>query len=169
MNVLNIKIRNDGFTLIELIVVIAILGILSTIGLTSFRTSQIKSRDAKRKSDLEQVQRALEMYMNDVGHYPNSTAIGGTIGSFSWGVEFKDAKGTIYMKELPKDPTGNTEYCYKSVVAPTVATSYQLYAKLENSQDPKCLGGQLKCIDPQGTCAGQKIYNYGVASSNTIP
>lgn len=169
MNVFSIKIRYDGFTLIELIVVIAILGILASIGLTSFQTSQMKSRDAKRKSDLEQVQRALEMYYNDVGAYPNSTAPGGTIGSFSWGVEFKDAKDTVYMKELPKDPTGSTEYCYKSVVAPTPATSYQLYAKLENSQDPKCLGGQSMCTDPQGTCAGQKIYNYGVASPNTTP
>ena len=154
-----------GFTLIELIVVIAILGILAGIGLTSFRTSQIKSRDAKRKSDLEQVQRAVEMYMNDAGHYPNSAAIGGTIGDFSWGVEFKDAKGTVYMKELPKNPTGNPEYCYKAVVAPTPATSYQLYAKLENTQDPACLGGN--CATARACGAG--TYNYGVASSNATP
>lgn len=159
------KIKKTGFTLIELIVVIAILGILATIGLTSFRASQIKSRDAKRKSDLEQVQRALEIYMNDVGHYPNSTTEGGIIDSFLWGAEFSDAKGTMYMKELPKDSNSSSEYCYKSVAVPAVATSYKLYAKLENSQDPACLGGN--CATARG--CGTGTYNYGVSSSNTSP
>ena len=154
-----------GFTLIELIVVIAILAILAGIGLSTFRISQLKSRDARRKSDLEQIQRALEMYYNDVGHYPNSAATGGTIENFSWGAEFSDAKGTMYMKELPKDPTGNPPYCYKSVAAPAVATSYQLYAKLENTQDPKCLDGN--CATARS--CGSGTYNYGVSSSNTTP
>ena len=60
-----------GFTLIELLVVIAILGLLATVGLSSFRTSQLKGRDSKRKSNLSQIQKALEMYYNDYGQYPD--------------------------------------------------------------------------------------------------
>lgn len=147
-----------GFTLIELLVVMTILGLLSTVGLVSFRTSQMKSRDSQRKSDLGQIQRALELYYNDYNAYPSSTE--GKInvgGALNWGDEFKDAKGTVYMKELPKDPTGNPEYCYMNFTSPV---SYKIYAKLENSKDPK-IGGPY-------TCAGTS-YNYGVASSNTTP
>ncbi|MGB9706948.1 MAG: type IV pilin protein, partial [Microgenomates group bacterium] len=59
-----------GFTLIELLVAVAILGILATVGLGSFQSSQMKGRDARRKSDLSQIQKALEMYYNDKGAYP---------------------------------------------------------------------------------------------------
>ncbi len=148
-----------GFTLIELMVVMVILGLLATVGLASFRTSQIKSRDAKRKSDLGQIQRALELYYNDYNTYPDS--VGGKIsvgGALNWGDEFKDAKETVYMKELSKDPTKNPDYCYASSASPV---SYKLYAKLENSQDPR-IGGPY-------TCGGVSSYNYGVASANETP
>lgn len=148
-----------GFTLIELLVVMAILGILATVGLGAFRTSQMKSRDAKRKSDLGQIQRALEMYFNDKGTYP-------TIPLSSWGGELVDTDNTetIYMKELPSDPSGSPEYCYEPVNSKT----YKLYAKLENSQDPNCLEGI--CSPPTGSCGGlTNAYNYGVSSPNTLP
>jgi len=143
-----------GFTMIELLVVMAILGILAVVGLSFFRTSQLKSRDAKRKSDLEQVQRALEMYYNDNGNYPASLT--------NWGEIFSSdgtVNGTVYMKELPKDPSGNPEYCYIKIDSPV---SYKLYAKLENSQDPRILS-------PRSCGGNTNAYNYGVSSSNTIP
>jgi type II secretion system protein G len=140
-----------GFTLMELLIVIAILGILATIGLGSFRSSQIKGRDAQRKSDLSQIQKALEMYYNDYGEYPESLPAGGS----AW----QDTKGTLYMKEVPKDPK-DFNYCYE--VAPN-GSWYRLYAKLENEKDAGitksgCSGG---C-----TCQGDSTYNYKVTSSN---
>ena len=107
---------SKGFTLIELLVVMAILGLLAVVGISSFRSSQAKARDAQRKSDLQQVQRALEMYYNDHSSYPLSTLI-------IWGEEFKDIapNNTIYMKELPTNPSGGTEYCYQST-----SSTYQL-------------------------------------------
>lgn len=146
--------KQKGFTLIELLVVMAILAILSTVGLNSFRHSQLRARDTRRKSDLEQVQRALEMYYSDYNSYP--AAAGGLISTFNWGDEFKDSKGTVYMTELPTDPTNNPDYCYQSI-----GTEYQLYAKLENSEDPK-IGGPY-------TCNNDGSYNYGVASPNSMP
>ena len=162
MNVNNVnkEKKQAGFTLMELIVVMAILGLLATIGLASFRNSQLKSRDAKRKSDLEQVQRALEMYHNDYGQYPDSSngQIMVGLSTIAWGDEMKDAN-TLYMKELPKDPTGNPEYCYLFEAGPPAG--YKLYAKLENTQDPKIAGPYA--------CGGNSNYNYGVASSNLSP
>ncbi|KKR41619.1 MAG: Type II secretory pathway pseudopilin PulG-like protein, partial [Candidatus Woesebacteria bacterium GW2011_GWB1_40_12] len=63
----NIKNLSLGFTLVELLVVIAILGILATIGLVTFSSSQMRGRDAQRKSDLKQISSALEIYYNDYG------------------------------------------------------------------------------------------------------
>ncbi len=143
------KKKNSGFTLMELLIVIAILGLLATIGLGSFRSSQIKGRDAQRKSDLAQIQKALEMYYNDYGSYPESLPEGGS----SW----QDEKGTLYMKEVPKDPK-NFDYCYEKS-----GNWYYLYAKLENSKDPSI--EKTGCKDGC-SCEGDNTYNYKVASPN---
>lgn len=62
-----------GFTLIEILVVIAILGLLITVGVTSYTNTLRQSRDAKRKTDLEQIRLALELYKSDNGSYPVGT------------------------------------------------------------------------------------------------
>jgi general secretion pathway protein G len=141
-----------GFTLIELLVVMAILGIVTTLTFGNFRISQMKSRDAKRKADLDQILRALEMYQNDKSRYPGvldlSKGNGGLV----------DDKGTIYMKELPYDSSGGPGYCYRT---DTSGTKYQIYAMLENGMDPG--------INGTFSCEGVNDYNYGVSSPNTSP
>lgn len=62
--------KNKGFTLIELLVVIAIIGILSSVVLASLNSAREKSRDAKRVSDIKQLQLALELYFDTNGEYP---------------------------------------------------------------------------------------------------
>lgn len=131
--------------------VIAILGLLATVGLASFRSSQIKGRDAQRKSDLGQIQKALEMYYNDTGSYPDSLPEAGQ----AW--ENPDEEETIYMKEFPQDSRFGV-YGYNSDGA-----QYALCARLENEQDAK-IGSCPEVID----CDNEDC-NYGVTSSNYIP
>lgn len=50
-----------GFTLIELLVTIAIVGVLATIGLTAFSTTQASARDGRRRSELEQLAKSIEL------------------------------------------------------------------------------------------------------------
>lgn len=148
--------KKTGFTLIELLVVIAILGILATVGLGSFQSSQMKSRDAQRKSDLGQIQKALEMYYNDNGKYPLTADLQALLNS---GGSWTAASGqTIYMKTVPKGPKGES-YCYES----NDGTYYKIYAKLENTKDPKII------TPSSSVCTAENGYNYGVSSSNVTP
>lgn len=145
--------RHFGFTLIELLVVIAILGFLATVGLGSFRSSQIKGRDAQRKNDLAQIQRGLEAYYNDKGRYPGVLPAG----------EWRDTEvtgGTLYMKEIPVDPT-SYRYIYESD-----GSYYKIFAHLENQKD-KDLVSETGCDAVRGNdCGSGSPCNYGVSSAN---
>ncbi|HBR13299.1 MAG TPA: hypothetical protein DD697_01180, partial [Candidatus Komeilibacteria bacterium] len=61
----------QGFTLIELIVVIAIIGILSTLAVVSFNDSRSKARDSERLSDVRAIQGAVELYIENNGTAPD--------------------------------------------------------------------------------------------------
>lgn len=63
--------RGRGFTLIELLVVIAIIGILAALIIPSAISSQQRARDAKRKSNIAQIAKAIERYSIDYGKYPD--------------------------------------------------------------------------------------------------
>lgn len=152
-----LKMSKTGFTLIELLVVMAILGILSTLAVGNFRVGQMKSRDAKRKADLGQLQRALEMYHNDKSRYPDTL----DLKKDNAGLFDPDNEATVYMKELPYDASGDPGYCYRTDDADT---KYQIYAMLENGEDPG-INGSFPCsVDGVNS-----IYNYGVASPNAKP
>jgi type II secretion system protein G len=98
--------NNKGFTLIELLVVIAIIGLLSTMAVVSLNSARGKSRDARRMSDIKQIQTALEMYNNDEGtYYTTATA---AVASTALGTELAD-----YMAQVPDDPRDHT-YLYSS-------------------------------------------------------
>ncbi|MBI2195693.1 MAG: type II secretion system protein [Candidatus Levybacteria bacterium] len=62
--------REKGFTLVELLIVIAIIGVLTTLLMANFIGVRQRARDAQRKSDLRQIQSALELYRSDQGSYP---------------------------------------------------------------------------------------------------
>lgn len=112
----NISRRTRGFTLIELLVVITIIAVLMTIGLTVYTNAQKAARDAKRRSDINAIAKALEIYKARIGRYPSYTS---SIGRGGWGAS--DLNPTNYIMEvqpyfsdgvLPVDPINNSTYHY---------------------------------------------------------
>lgn len=99
-----------GFTLIEFMVVMAMIAIFSGLGLASFVGSQQTGRDGKRKADLEAIRSALEIYRSDMGAYPAGT------GSLS----------PTYMTTVPVDPKTGQAYTYTPA-----GKTYSLCADLE--------------------------------------
>lgn len=160
-----------GFTLIELLVAMIILSILATMIIGTFRSSQAKSRDSRRKGELKNIAAALEFYYNDKGGYPADDGSGKIKACApddatvcNWGSIFQDKNSTIYMVKLPTDPASGYTYYYDALGANN--TSYQLYARLENTLDPDVpKSGTI----PQnyGISCGAKNCNYGIASTNT--
>lgn len=167
-----------GFTLIELMVVMAILGVLVTIALVSFRSSQARGRDAQRKSDLKQMSNSLELFYSDYQKYPDSAAgvmlacsydpITGSGSPCSWGAgSFTDGK-TVYFKVVPKDPTEGFDYYY-NIVDPPTNQKYQLFSYIENTQDQGCVGGDCANSPLSISCGGGKTCNFSITSPNTTP
>ena len=100
-------INKKGFTLIELLVVIAIIGLLSTLAVVALNSARSKARDAKRVSDIKQIQTSLELYYADNSGYAGGSALalGGSGGAASVCIDsggFKASGCTnAYMPVVP--------------------------------------------------------------------
>jgi len=118
-----------GFTLIELLVVIAIIGVLASIVLASLNSARRKSRDARRITDLKQLQLALELYFDGQGNqYP--TALSQLTTPVS------------YIPVVSADPLGGAySYAYPSS---GLRTTYHIGGSLEDSANP-ALSGDKDC------------------------
>jgi len=122
--------KSKGFTLIELLVVISIISVLSALLMANFIGVRQRGRDAERKSDLRQIQSALELYRADAGGYPDST-----LGEYPVNCGDPINNGsTVYMQELPCDPLSSLGmYEYTSFNG---GQTYQLSSCIENNNDP---------------------------------
>ena len=133
------KYKNRGFTIVELLIVIVVIGILATLVITTYNGVQSKARDTKRKTDINALQGQVEAYNTNAGYYPTLA----DINSSAW--------RATNMKGLDpsalQDPQGSAETLVASPVAGSYAyaavpsgcddvttncTSYTLTATLEN-------------------------------------
>lgn len=98
-----------AFTLIELIVVIMIIGLLSAVASVTYNSTRRSARDAKRKSDIDNIAASLETYALRNGSYP-SVLVGAT-SQEKWR-DLVDAKLKIWQWQKITPPSKGDEYCY---------------------------------------------------------
>jgi type IV pilus assembly protein PilA len=128
--------QKKGFTLLEILIVIAIIGILISIGVASYSSAQKKSRDSRRRGDLKAVQSAIEQYYSDspTASYP---AAGCAIPA------------TYLPLGLPVDPKDVAPYQYSFTCATsTYCICAQLESGLGNSSSNACAygAGSFYCV-----------------------
>lgn len=149
-----------GFTLIELLVVIAIIGVLASIVLASLNNARRKSRDARRITDVKQIQLALELYFDAQGNaYPTSSATCDQTTN-ARGLEALSAGG--FIPQISRDPlsTAGTPICYLYADPGDPRTSYHLSAQLEDASNPAFSGDKDCNSATAGSCyTGSPVFN----------
>ena len=106
------KQSQSGFTVLELLVAIAIIGLLAAISVMQYERYQARARDSERLLDMHRLRIALELFFDDNGRYPGATdgisAAGEKIGD---GGAFETAMQP-YLADMPVDPLhdGSTYY-----------------------------------------------------------
>jgi general secretion pathway protein G len=119
-----------GFTFLELLVVIGLIGILTVMAVVSYGSVNKRSRDARRKSDIEQLRSALEMYRADNGYYPDGPS---TFTAVSSDTNLTQALAS-YVSTFPKDPKDDVTYPYQIIMNDERASHYYGYCLAANTE-----------------------------------
>jgi prepilin-type N-terminal cleavage/methylation domain-containing protein len=127
----------QGFTLIELVIVVAIMAILSIIALQVFGPQQAKARDSKRLANIKYVTANLELYMNDYGVYPVVGAVSSEAGFLAVRSELADKYGERIRSIT--DPS-SLNYSYEDVGS-NFCLCAALETDIEANSGPSCAFG----------------------------
>ena len=135
-------VESDARTTEERIPMIAIIGILSSVVLASLSTARQKSRDAKRISDIGQIQLALELFFDANQSYPSSTPGIASTATIDAGVQV--LANNNFLPKVPLPPAGPTinKYFYRGITAvpdeclgANACTTYALASTLERNDN----------------------------------
>jgi type II secretion system protein G len=133
----------QGFTLIELLVVVAIIGILSSVVSAQLSSVRQKSRDAKRITNVKEIQKALNLYQIDNTIFPIYTTAIPIDGSDAFSITL-EASGLI--SEVPSDPL-HPIYSY-SYQSNATGSDYDITFCLETETIPNHDADCLNTISP---------------------
>jgi prepilin-type N-terminal cleavage/methylation domain-containing protein len=134
--------KQKGFTIVELLIVIVVIGILAALVLNTFGSVQAKARDAQRQTDVRSLATALEVYFNDRGSYPANINSSATL------------TGVDAAAYVPPNST------VTGVATLSAAPANQAALQCTGANLPAAFGA-IGC-----TAAGQEVYGYWPQNSN---
>lgn len=146
------KINNYAFTLIEILIVIALIGGLTSLSYLFIPAQLEKSRDTRRKLDLLKIKRALADY------YDCKTIFPDTLPNCDSPLEIE---GRIILNSVPCDPITKEKYWYESPGEDELEEWFKLYTNLENEKDPS-----IEYVGCTYGCGPDCEYNFGLSSTN---
>jgi prepilin-type N-terminal cleavage/methylation domain-containing protein len=150
--------KNNGFTLIEIVVVIGIIALLTVIIYASFNGAKSQSRDQTRITDINSIQLALETYYNQKHSYPATSSLDILVTE-------------KYLPKIPTPPTGGavTPYNYVPIGdTPNLCISYHLWVRLENSSGNLSSKRGYNSSSVSTTCATAGSYPKVDASADSL-
>ncbi len=115
-----LMLKGGGFTLVELLIVLAIIGILLTAAISSYQLARVRARDSRRASDLRQIETALALYVGKYHQFPADIYASSSSDPPGLSPEF--------ISPLPRDPLGGIPYAYAT---PNGWAEYHLGASIE--------------------------------------
>jgi type II secretory pathway pseudopilin PulG len=115
------------------LVVIAIIGVLASIVLASLNSARRKSRDARRITDIKQIQLALELYYDGQSPTPQYPEVKPDCPNEAYGLKALSDGG--YIPQVPRDPNASPN-CYRYTANTGTRTTYHLGATLEETTNP---------------------------------
>jgi general secretion pathway protein G len=163
--------KRRGFTLVELLIVIAIIGILSVVVVVAVGGAQAKSRDTKRKADIKAISMALESYKSFQSAYPKapeSDVSGCTndrngytrVDKESPCVNLSNLVSKGYLSAFPVDPSQNTVVGYYYRTNGT-ASEYKLVKfnpeMLKGATGDSCKEISGEYFDPERPCNAYQV------------
>lgn len=120
--------RKNGFTFVELLVVVTIIAVITGIAAVSYNQTNKRSRDTRRKADIEQIRSALEICRAESGAYPASIGSGVVCATVTY----------MAANQMPKDPKSGNAYSYSANVA------NDTYSLCSNEME---VGGATYCVN----------------------
>ncbi len=166
--------NSSSFTLIELLIVVAIIGILAALIIVSLNIVLPKARDARRKADLSEIQKALaEYYINNGAYPPSASTTGGwctniSNQTFASGNNSVKAALLQYMSSVPQDPlyaNTNKDYFYSLGYGCGTTQCYGLAAVMENAQNANGSISSGGCVMNPNNQPNNTTFNYIVSDN----
>lgn len=154
--------QRQGFTLIELMVVVSIIALLSALAVTSVGGALRKARDARRKNDIKAIKTAMEFYYQENGFYPNTGSPNSSTGGNWLNGSANPVVVPKYMSQAPIDPVNNATYNFLYYIGSRWGSGYLIYTHLEDPNDPDLARSQACYGDTPDTCWGPDGYWYKV-------
>lgn len=173
--------KRKGFTIVELLIVIVVIGILAAITIVAYNGIQARARDSIRNQDIKNIAKALELYYIDKGYYPNGNTYtpGSTAINSAWSTTADGSWANLaavlapYIGKLPTPPGATS-----TAPATSEGNNYD-YTGLSNSSYCGSSSGQTYLLAYHqeagsqtntsiGTCTTSPLGPYGGASNYRV-